>query len=568
MSTARDEGLAALQSGDIETAITRLEAAVQEDPSDFDACLFLGGAYGQAGRPLDAIKSVTQAVQLQPANAQARYNLGVAMEQGGYQEQALQVYSQALQLQPDYPKAQEAIDRLHANSNQGFGAPVSASSSTIGSGAQFQESPAQATQQQTQQFAQPPALAQPPPQQTPYNALAPTPESSQQTQGISPPAQQPPAFARPTIPVGTPQQPVEAGLGSYMAPPPPAARPPAGYGAPSPYGARPGAYSSAPAYDDEFKLGQAFKDFFRAIFTPRVLFSEMAGCETTKSAWALLVIYVVFTLIFKGISMAMLGSSTGAVSPVLAVASVLGYVVGCLVTWVVFALIVHMLSHAFGSSLRYGASFRCVMYSAAPFIATTFVLSIVMGATGTGMKSAVVSAGGTDFTTMSQAPSTGGSSTMQSAKKGSHSGKSSASGKSSPKSADSSGMASVSTSPFGAGGGSQYGNPGSSAANPFAAPGGNYGVGSMSAGPGAANPFASLQAMAGYFAIYGAILLVGALWGVILLGVAVSIIHEVSGGAGAGVAILSAIIALVLDVGIYILFIGVIMAAVVSSMAH
>src|SRR5580698_5777038 len=138
MSTARDAGLAALQTGDIETAISQLEMAVQEDPSDFDACLYLGSAYGQAGRALDAIKSVTQAVQLQPANAQARYNLAVAMEQGGYEDQALQVYNQALQLQRDYPKAQEAVTRLHAGSNQGFGAPVSASSSTVGSGQQFQ----------------------------------------------------------------------------------------------------------------------------------------------------------------------------------------------------------------------------------------------------------------------------------------------------------------------------------------------------------------------------------------------------------------------------------------------
>src|SRR5580700_9977957 len=134
MSTARDAGLAALQSGDIQTAITQLEAAVQENPSDYDACLYLGGAYGQAGRPLDAIKSVTQAVQLQPANAQARYNLAVAMEQGGYSDQALQVYNQVLQLQPDYPNAQEAVKRLHDSSNQGFGAPVTASSSTTGSG--------------------------------------------------------------------------------------------------------------------------------------------------------------------------------------------------------------------------------------------------------------------------------------------------------------------------------------------------------------------------------------------------------------------------------------------------
>ncbi len=304
MSTARDAGLAALQSGDVQTAIAQLEVAVQENPSDFDACLFLGGAYGQAGRALDAIKSVTQAVQLQPANAQARYNLGVAMEQGGYNEQALQVYSQAIRLQPDYAKAAEAVARLNAGSNP---APVT---SAFVSGQQFQEAPAQPAQQ----YAQPPAFAQqqaqpqqynplaPAPQEQPqqYNPLAPAPQQGMQpTQAFAPQPQQVQAFGRPTIPAGQPQQPAEAGLSSYMAPPPPAARPaaPGGYGAPAAYGARPGAYSSMPSYDDEFNLGQAFKDLFRVMFSPRQILSEMAGCDTTRSAWSLFTVYGIILVV-------------------------------------------------------------------------------------------------------------------------------------------------------------------------------------------------------------------------------------------------------------------------------
>src|SRR5262245_9543272 len=112
MSVERDSGFAALQRDDIATAIQQLEQACLIDPSDYEAHLYLGAAYGKANRHLDAINSVTKAVQLQPSNAQARYNLGIAMESGGYKEQAIQAMQQALTLQPGYTKAQEALQRL------------------------------------------------------------------------------------------------------------------------------------------------------------------------------------------------------------------------------------------------------------------------------------------------------------------------------------------------------------------------------------------------------------------------------------------------------------------------
>jgi hypothetical protein len=118
MSTERDAGLQALQQGNPAAAVPLLETACHQNPGDFDAYLYLGAAYGQLGRQMDAINTITRAVQLQPANAQARYNLAVAMEQGGYREQAVQALGQALQLQPEYPKAREALRRL-----QGAGAP-------------------------------------------------------------------------------------------------------------------------------------------------------------------------------------------------------------------------------------------------------------------------------------------------------------------------------------------------------------------------------------------------------------------------------------------------------------
>ena len=112
MTAERDAGFAALQQGDIPTAIAQLERACLNDPQDFQANLYLGAAYGQADRANDSVTAFTRAVQIQPENAQARYNLGVALENAGWKEQAVTVMQQALTLQPNYPQAQEALRRL------------------------------------------------------------------------------------------------------------------------------------------------------------------------------------------------------------------------------------------------------------------------------------------------------------------------------------------------------------------------------------------------------------------------------------------------------------------------
>ncbi len=113
MTSERDLGLQALQTGDFNQAISHLENATRENSQDYEAHLYLGVSYGQAGRHNDSVTTLTQAVILQPANAQARFNLGLSMEQAGYPVQATEALQQALQLQPDYAKAQEALNRIN-----------------------------------------------------------------------------------------------------------------------------------------------------------------------------------------------------------------------------------------------------------------------------------------------------------------------------------------------------------------------------------------------------------------------------------------------------------------------
>ncbi|HLK56541.1 MAG TPA: tetratricopeptide repeat protein [Chthonomonadaceae bacterium] len=200
MSVERDAGVAAFEQGDIANAITQLEAATRQDPKDFQAHLYLGAAYGQAERHMDAVNTLTQAVTIEPANAKARYNLGVAMEKAGYKEQAIAVLQQALLLQPDYTKAQEALQRLTgapAAGQQPGAAPYAAQTPGYG---------------QPTQPAQPYPGAQNPPAGTgsplPTNRPWPTqptqnaPYPGQQAYGQQPTPQQPPAQA--------------GGLGSYQ----------------------------------------------------------------------------------------------------------------------------------------------------------------------------------------------------------------------------------------------------------------------------------------------------------------------------------------------------------------
>ncbi len=115
MASQRDLGLQALQSGDVNAAIQLLETVCASDRGDYQAHIFLGAAYSQVNRTLDAINVLTRAVELQPSNAQARYNLGIAMERGGYPDQAVTAFEQAISLQPDYPKAREGIQRVRGS---------------------------------------------------------------------------------------------------------------------------------------------------------------------------------------------------------------------------------------------------------------------------------------------------------------------------------------------------------------------------------------------------------------------------------------------------------------------
>ena len=115
MSQQRDSGLAALQQGNVPTAISLLEAACNTSPNDYLAHQFLGMAYQQAGRSQDAMQTLTKAVHLNPTDAQARYNLGVAMEAAGFSNEAKQIFNQLCKT--NYSKYEERQQIVSENGN-------------------------------------------------------------------------------------------------------------------------------------------------------------------------------------------------------------------------------------------------------------------------------------------------------------------------------------------------------------------------------------------------------------------------------------------------------------------
>ena len=218
MSAERDAGFAALQQGDLATAIPTLERAAQADPTDYQAHLYLGAAYGQAERHTEAVTTMTNAVEIQPANAQARYNLGVSYERAGWNAEAATAMQQALQLQPNYPQAQEALARL-------------------------QSAPPLAPQLIPQPLTAPAPSGYAPPTQQAPPGYAPTPTPSPYGQPAPPSG----AASQSQTPYGQQAPPSPYG-GPY--PPPPSGAPNAPYGSYAPQ-----AYKPAPASAPNVAVG-------------------------------------------------------------------------------------------------------------------------------------------------------------------------------------------------------------------------------------------------------------------------------------------------------------------------
>ena len=338
MSSQRDAGLAALQSSDFAVAIPLLEDACSISSEDYDAHLYLGAAYGEAGRQMDAISAITKCVEIQPSNAQARYNLGVAMERAGYEDQAKLAFEQALTLQPEYPQAQEALQRLSNSTSAIQAAPL-----PIPQTATFQPPNAVLAEQTS---------ALPPQTQATYSPRQPVPlyGSPQQTQNYGSPQAQPPiALSQPTggVPYGIQQQEPSARLSANIVSEP---------------------------YVDKRDLRQAGRNMFQVLFSPIKFYDSQYGREGMKAAEAVLLLGCLLYGALSLVAAALQPYNSPYVALFMLILMVGVYTICAIVSGVW-----HHIGKIFGNRTPYSVSFRVCAFSFSPLFLQTFLLAIIAG---------------------------------------------------------------------------------------------------------------------------------------------------------------------------------------------
>jgi hypothetical protein len=343
MSNERDQGLAALQGGDYVTAVTMLESACRQDPNDFQAYLYLGGAYHQVRRFADSVHALTHAVQLQPANPQARYNLAVALEQADRPAEAVTALQAALALKPDYAVAQQMLQRL-------------------------QRPPAPQAQVNPTLYGAPAAQY---PTAQPLAGYGAAPLNPAET----PPA---PSYGAPPL-YGAPPQPPQGAYGQPV-PPPNYGYPPRTAGG---YGYAPAAQQSYTnyGYEDSFSLGDAFQNFIQILISPRTFFADQAGCEGFLAPMAMLLLYMLmFGIGYMGMMFAIgsrLGVAGMAAIFMLPFVLGIGYVIA-LVLLAVGAGFLHLLGFMFGNKAAYSGTFRALTYAYAPSMVISSLVMMLM----------------------------------------------------------------------------------------------------------------------------------------------------------------------------------------------
>jgi Flp pilus assembly protein TadD len=110
-------GLAAMKSGDYDTAVDELEAASRENQTDYRIFNCLGAAYAAKGRFEKAIGAFKIAEQIAPNVARIHYNIAQAYEAVGILTEAEYEYEKSVQLDPSYIKAAEALAALKSRLN-------------------------------------------------------------------------------------------------------------------------------------------------------------------------------------------------------------------------------------------------------------------------------------------------------------------------------------------------------------------------------------------------------------------------------------------------------------------
>jgi Flp pilus assembly protein TadD len=98
-------------NGRQEQAISLLNEAIQQNPSDPDARLLLGSLLSEAGRRDEAFSQLNEAVKLRPRSAETQNALGEAYSSFGFAEQAREAFQKAVAIDPNSGTAQLNLAR-------------------------------------------------------------------------------------------------------------------------------------------------------------------------------------------------------------------------------------------------------------------------------------------------------------------------------------------------------------------------------------------------------------------------------------------------------------------------
>jgi tetratricopeptide (TPR) repeat protein len=108
------EGVKAQQAGQLTEALAHYRAAVQADPSCFEARFNEGVAAYQLGHLRQALAAFEYALAIRPDSIDARYNFGLALKRANYPLDAAEQFQRLLQLQPDDVRAHYSLATLYA----------------------------------------------------------------------------------------------------------------------------------------------------------------------------------------------------------------------------------------------------------------------------------------------------------------------------------------------------------------------------------------------------------------------------------------------------------------------
>jgi tetratricopeptide (TPR) repeat protein len=97
----RKKGYKALQSGELDSAITAFNQAIKLDPNSADAYILRGDVYAQKRDWDRTLADYSQGIKLKPNNAEAYFHCGVAYRNKGDWARALADYEQTVKLNPN-----------------------------------------------------------------------------------------------------------------------------------------------------------------------------------------------------------------------------------------------------------------------------------------------------------------------------------------------------------------------------------------------------------------------------------------------------------------------------------